>query len=231
MSTNFLSLPGELRNGIYELLLLRQEPIEPLDYCRRYELTPGLLRTSKTIHREASSLLYAQNRFDFSTLTHKEVASFLEQIGRINANSVRHIIVSFPTIYLDRHDVTLEDDRVHLILAQIQSDCAKLSTLTTSLYSAKIMKRKLDALDDPELVAEALLLVDTRFRAILSLQYEIIVQVYSNSLSDHIRKEMQSHGWTISATNYWEVDSGFSLDWISDYSEDQGCGHVDETFC
>jgi len=212
MSTNFLSLPGELRNWIYELLLLHQEPIDPFDYTRRYKLTPGLLRTSKTVHREASSLLYAQNRFDFSILIPKEVASFLEQIGRINANSIRHIIFNFPALYLDRHDVDL-----NLILAKIQSDCAKLSTLTTRPYSAKNMERKLDALDNPKLVAEALSLVDTRLRAILSLQ-EIIVEVYKDGLSDHIRKEMQSHGWTISATEYVEVEEEDRTPFHRDYS-------------
>ena len=67
------------------------------------------------------------------------------------------------------------------------------------------MRRGLDALDNPKPVAEALLLVDTRFRAILSLQ-EIIVEVYKDrGLSDHIRREMQSHGWTISVTEELEI--------------------------
>src|SRR5882762_3499104 len=102
MSTNFnfLSLPGELRNRIYELLVLHQEPINISEYLslpgelrnRIYKLTPGLLRTSKTVHREASSLLYSQNRFDFTEVSLKMAASFLEKIGRINANSIRHII-------------------------------------------------------------------------------------------------------------------------------------------
>jgi len=220
MPTNFLSLPGELRNGIYELLLLHQEPIVPLDYNRRYKLTPkltpGLLRTSKTVHREASSLLYAQNRFDFSVLIPEEVASFLEQIGRINANSIRHIIVNFPTFCLDRHDVALEDNNVLLILTKIQSDCAKLSTLTTSPHITKTMEHELDKLDNPKLVAEALLLVDTRFRAISSLQ-EIIVEVYKDGLSDHIGREMQSHGWTISVTEEEDILGNFSA---SDYYDD-----------
>jgi len=79
------------------------------------------------------------------------------------------------------------------------------------------MERKLDALDNPKLVAEALSLVDTRLRAILSLQ-EIIVEVYKDGLSDHIRKEMQSHGWTISATEYVEVEEEDRTPFHRDYS-------------
>lgn len=67
MSANFLELPSELRNRVYELCLLHEETINPwMDYNQPQELTPGLLHANKTVHREASSLLYAQNRFNFA---------------------------------------------------------------------------------------------------------------------------------------------------------------------
>ena len=74
------------------------------------------------------------------------------------------------------------------------------------------MEVKLDALDHPKIVAEALALVDARFRAFSSLQ-EIIVEVYEDGPSNHIRREMKNHGWTISATEYVEepdFDRSFS---------------------
>jgi len=198
MSSNFFSLPRELRDQIYELVLLHQEVIDPwVDYDRRQKLTPELLHVNKTIHREASSLFYAQNRFDFTMGTPEDVASFLGQIGRNNADYIRHICVGFPKfLYLDPGDVTLEDDSVG-ILANIQSGCANLSTLTTSLYSTNAMELRLDALDNPKVVTEALKLVNTHFRGLSSLE-EIIVEVYEDGPSDHIRRKMESHGWTIS---------------------------------
>lgn len=63
----------------------------------------------------------------------------------------------------------------------------------------------LDALDKLKIVTEALKLVDTHFRAISSLQ-EIIVEVYEDGPSDHIRRKMESHGWTISTTEYVEEE-------------------------
>jgi hypothetical protein len=55
--------------------------IDPwVDYKQRQKFTPGLLRANKTIHREASSPFYAQNRFDFTMGTPEDVASFLRQI-------------------------------------------------------------------------------------------------------------------------------------------------------
>ncbi|KAL5370961.1 hypothetical protein DPSP01_014569, partial [Paraphaeosphaeria sporulosa] len=152
MSPNFCSFPSELRNKIYELLLLQQEPIDPWVGYIRQELTPGLFRANKIVHREASSLFYALNRFDFTMRTPEDVASFLEQIGRNNADCIRHICIDFPTFhYLDPGNVTLEDNSVR-ILSRIQTECAKLSALTTSLYSTNAMELRLDALDHPKIV-------------------------------------------------------------------------------
>ena len=225
MPSNFFSLPREVRDQIYEPVLLHQELIDLwVDYDRRQKLTPGLLRANKTVHREASSLFYAQNRFDFTMGTPEDVASFLGQIGRNNADYIRHICVDFPKfLYLDPGGVTLEDDSVG-ILANIQSGCANLSTLTTSLYSTNAMELRLDALDNPKVMTEALKLVDTHFRAISSLQ-EIIIEVYEEGPSDHIRRKIESHGWTISIKEYVEeeaFDRSFSDFEYDDYGCDGG---------
>lgn len=211
MSPNFFSLPSELRNRVYELLLIHQEPIDPwVDHNRLQELTPGLFRANKTVQREVSSLFYAQNRFDFTMRTPEDVASFLEKIGRNNADYIRHICVDFPEFFpLDPNNVALEDNSVR-ILAKIQSDCTNLSTLTTSLSSTNAMEHRLDALDNLTVVSQAFRLLDTRFRAISSLQ-EIVVEVYKDGPSDYIRREMKSYGWKISATEYVE-------DFVSDWS-------------
>jgi len=211
MSANFLKLPGELRNRVYELCLLRQEPVNPwIDFNLRQELSPGLLRANKTVHREASSLLYAQNRFDFTMATPEDVASFLGTIGRNNADCIRHVCVNFPNLRdLEPGNVTLEEGSDG-ILANIQSGCANLRMLTTSLYSTYAMELRLDALDNPKIVTEALTLVNTRFRAISSLQ-DIIVEVYEDGPS-YIRKKMENHGWTVSTTEYveeWDLDRSF----------------------
>lgn len=117
MSSNFFSLPRELRDQIYELVLLHRELINPSpESDLRQKLTPKLLRVNKTIHREASSLFYAQNRFDFSLGTPYDVASFLEQIGRNNADYIQHVYVGFPKfLYLDPGDITLKDDSVGIL--------------------------------------------------------------------------------------------------------------------
>ena len=234
MSLNFLSLPPELRNQIYKLVLLHQEPITTprfeYNIYREQKLTPGLLCANKTIHREASWLFYAQNRFDLTRVTPDDVALFLETIGRNNADYIRHIYADFPKFLCSNvGQVTLEDDSVS-ILANFQSGCANLSTLTVSVDSTSDMEDRFAALDDftaldhPKVVTEALRLINTHFRAIPSLQ-KVIVEVCEDGPSDLLRKEMESHGWTISTAKNVEEDdfddslSDFDFD---DYGHDSG---------
>ena len=228
MSSNFFSLPRELRNMIYGPVLLQQEPIDPWHYCyRRGDLTPGLLRVNRAIHREASSLFYSQNRFDFTHSSSEHVASFLGQIGRVSADFIQHVCIDFPDFLpLEPGDVTLKDDSI-CILANFRNGCASLSTLTTSLYSTNAMELRLDALDNPKLVTEALKLVNTHFRAISSLQ-QIIVEVYEDGPSDQIRRVMKSHGWTIRTTEVVEEEASdrcFSDLDDPEYDYDSGSWH------
>jgi hypothetical protein len=226
MLTSFLKPRREVRDRVYELCLLHEEPLDPwTNYNQRQELTLGLLRANKTIHREASLLFYAQYCFDFTMATPEDVASFLGIIGRNNADSICHVYINFPNLRdLEPGNVTLEEDSSST-LANIQSGCVNLSTLTTSVYGTNAMVLKLDALDYPKIMTEALKLVDARFRAISFLQ-EIHVEVYKDGPSDYIRRKMESHGWTVSITEYVEEwGSGrsfgdFEDDWDHDYGYD-----------
>ncbi|KAF2864922.1 hypothetical protein BDV95DRAFT_600118 [Massariosphaeria phaeospora] len=213
MPTSFLSLSSELRNKIYELVLLHEQPIGP--YLENYEEhTPGLFRTNKLVHREASSLFYAQNRFVVCGRDAEEVVSFLDQIGGINAAYIRHIWVSFPGFVDLKPEIITMEEKAECILAKIQSECPHLHTLTTDLHSTAIVEAKLDRLDNPIIVDEALKLVDTRFRAIPSLQH-IIVMLYLDEPDNYVREQMKNRGWTLSKSEFVE-ESDFDLSWSSD---------------
>jgi hypothetical protein len=229
MSTNFLSLPSELRNRIYELCLVWEEPINPcMDYFYSgQEVSPTLLRANKTIHREARPLFYGQNCFDFTMITRDRVTPFLEIISRSNADYIRQVRVDFPMFRsLDLGDVTLEEDSIS-IFANIHSGCANLSTLTTNPPSRNDERFCLDGLDHPRIAAQALELVNTTFRAISSLQ-EIVIEVCENTPSHYMKEKMKSHGWTINVVECVDEDSYGSIfgdieeqDWYdNDYDDD-----------
>jgi hypothetical protein len=218
MSLNFFSLPSEVRNTIYEMLLLNEEPIDPCaHYHRPRVFAIRLFRANKAVHREASSLFYAQNCFDFTDHTSHDIVTFLDQVGPHNASYIRHIYIDFPRLpYLRAGNITLEDESDR-ILAKIQRSCPKLRTLKTSLFSTNAMELRLDAQDTNKIFSEALRLVDTRFRACSSLQ-EIIVEAYEDDLCDYLRTEMKNCGWTVSLTEYVEE---IGYDWF-DEDEDYG---------
>ncbi|KAI1424928.1 hypothetical protein F5Y12DRAFT_714793 [Xylaria sp. FL1777] len=213
-TASFISLPSELRNIIYELVLLRDEPIDPCWLCFSEALTPGLFRVNKAIHREASSLFYGNNCFDLSGVAAEIVILFLKQIGNNNAAYIRHVIIDFPGFsHADPGDVTLEGSVT--ILEYFQSRCTSLTSLTTSLHSTNAMELTLDGLDNHKVATEALELIDTHFRAISPLQ-DIILEVYEDGPSGYIRQRMKSLGWTVSIADYVD-DWGRSF---SDYDDD-----------
>ncbi|KAL8847493.1 MAG: hypothetical protein Q9221_007486 [Calogaya cf. arnoldii] len=213
MPTNFFSLPREIRDQIYGLVLLHQEPLDPFNGWRQQQHTPGLLRANKIVHDEASSLFYARSCIDITHGNNEDVASFFRQIGRGNANHIRHIYLDFLDFQCLRLNNVALTHASAGILATIQSNCANLYTLTTERDDTDTIEFELDSRGDPKVVTEALDLVSSHFRAIASLQ-KIIVEVFEDGpndfgLNDHIRKEMERHGWTINTAKRRTSDEIF----------------------
>lgn len=199
---------------------MHTEPIEPWYHFQAYP-TSGLLCANRAIHREASSVFYGQNIFDFTEANPNRVVSFLGQIGSTNAGYIRHILIDFPSfLYPDPGEVTLEKDVVGM-LELIQHECTDLSTISTSLRSTNSMEVRLDDLDNNKIATEALELVDSRFRNISSIE-KIIVEVFEDGPSGHIRRRMESHGWVVNQNERVEEEERFS---DFDYDDDYDNGH------
>jgi hypothetical protein len=232
MCTNFFSLPRELRDQIYVLVLLHEEPLDPwAEIFPRKKLTPGLFRANKTIHHETTSLFYNQSIFELGTGTPRNIASFLEQIGRSNADCIRHIHIDFPRLYVNTGYVYLNNYNLG-VLVNIRSGFAFLSTLTMSQMDRKAHIAPLDVSPDVdsfaptaefEIITEGLKLVDINIRAIASLQ-DVIVELYEDGLSDHIRGEMKRLGWKIQPISYAEIKESPSSN-IGDFDDEiySGC--------
>lgn len=220
-SLSFLSLAGEVRNKIYEMALLRTNPIDPWNLFWEH-LTPGLLRSNQAIHREASSVLYGRNIFDFTTAESDDIVSFLEQIGSKNAGHIRHMLIEFPSfLHLDPEEVTLEHDAVRM-LEHMQQACSNLSNITTSLSSTDSMEVRLDNLENHKVATDALELVNTHFQNIPSLQ-KITVEVYEDGGSYQLRRTMEKYGWILGLNERVEED----WDWDRSFSDGDDDGDDD----
>ncbi|KAK3293316.1 uncharacterized protein B0H64DRAFT_210248 [Chaetomium fimeti] len=205
----FLDLPSELRNMIYDLALFHEESIDACYNCYgRERRTTGLLRANQLIYREASSVLYGRNCFNFVLAEPDQLASFFKQIGPNNASYIQHVSIQFPQfLYLNPEDVAFQD-RTIKILADIQKSCVNLRALTTSLgYSLAALTPDLPGYRG--VIVKALELVNAFFRANPSLR-DINVHVYNDGPSDYIKTVMERCGWTVSIT---EREEGWEEEW------------------
>ncbi|KAK7916901.1 hypothetical protein PG985_010509 [Apiospora marii] len=196
---NFLDLPRELRDQVYELclvgerLLNLQNPIYG-DWGYSYDhygLTTGLLRVSKNVHREASLVLYSQNIFDLTLPQGNGHA--LEKIGHHNAQHIRHVVIKFPD-FCSRASVHDHlSDVMAANVASMRSHCTHLHTVMVSRWCLCPFHGRQEK---PEAINEALALIDSQLRTIPSLR-NIMVQAEECMLNDVAKREFASHGWTI----------------------------------
>lgn len=210
----FFDFVIEIRLKIYSELLVHSEPIvfvasygppsPPLFRSKREGLCPALLRVNKKVHGEASSLLYSNNRFRFpdifvstpSATDSPHIAPFLRQIGS-QASLIRHICITFPTFHDFRHEGAMLHEAHIKNLELIRDTCTSITTLELLLPPDSANY----AFDDSPISAEALDLLDTRFKAIPSLK-EIIVnfQVYTAEDLSEYRTKIRDRGWTVEVT-------------------------------
>lgn len=227
---SFSQLPSELRNTIYELLLLHSEPIDPW-HRFRLKLTTGLFRVCKTVHHESTSLFYSRNRLDLTAAYPKILDLFFEKIGSRNAACVRDVLIRFPEFpNLEPGNVAIDEGSIKM-LTTLQSNCTNLNTLRTCRQSTdamecwlNVMKKKFDT------GLEALELVNTHFKAIPSLR-EVVLYAYDDGPGVETRQRMKEYNWKLSTTSYTtgkdyaQWGRGFSDD---DY--DNGYGYDDNGY-
>lgn len=242
MTVDFFSLPGEVRNKIYEELLVSSNTIAiflnitwSLNFRPRGPRIFGtdsdgsgllhlylvILRLNKIVHREASSILYSRNCFQIQNSN--ILASFLDQIGPQNAGLLRQLVIAFPAFHNDGHAVgiTLQEDSVQM-LDLICDKCQNIVTLETSLHTTDAMEILLDEFDGPRAADQALALVDTRLKAIPSLQ-KFLVNVYDEPINLALREKLRDCGWIIkiSKRNQREMDElSEDYDYDVDYDVD-----------
>lgn len=193
--------------------------------------TLGLLGTNKAINREASSLLYGRNRFEFTGTTAAGVSTFLETIGSNNSALIQHILIDSPQFrHLEPGNVALDEEDISLVTS-IHSWCPNLSTLTTALHSTNEMEFQIDESDNHNVAREALGLLDALFRVGSSMQV-ITLMVYKDGPSDYIRRRMETLDWTFTFSEYdeeefWDSPDRFGSDGFGDCESDYDDGSDD----
>ncbi|KAF7936361.1 uncharacterized protein EAE98_002580 [Botrytis deweyae] len=226
---NFLDLTIEIRLKIYEELLVAPEPLSliftssPGDKAQLIAvredgdcLTPQLLRVSKQIHHEATSILYSNNQFHLSRL-HEEfgdrqmpsnegVVEFLTQMGNYNASLIRHLGICFP---LSRNDSD-PDPVKNQALDFIHDKCTSLTTVRILLWNSFNLDRsdrgvKSDEAGSSILFAEDLKRIDALLKRSSSLKeitldFCIWEPCEILEIDDKVRQLIHDCGWKVQVT-------------------------------
>lgn len=206
---NFLDLPRELRDLIYQFCLIGKEPVDPWrDWYYQvpsYGLAISLLRVSKAVYREASPVLYSQNIFEFDKRPPDMVDRFLDRIGSINAYQIRHIKVDFPDVYGSLCGHLRLGQGLDCVLWDTRHRCPHVHTVTVSNWYVSGLVILCWPPPDRylEFATAVLTWVDSLFRSLPSLRQIVVEPRGYLDPNHHVRQEMARLGWTAS----WPVKS------------------------
>lgn len=153
----FAKLPAELRNCIYELVLIKTVPYghcqelvliktRPHGHCRAdrrtYPEQPALTRTCKLIRNEALPLFYSKNIFIMDAMCQRHVEAARRWLKRLSKQDREHVGQVITT------RVAWESYRTSVQTGRRKQDslldCMVLST--TAAYSGALYELRLDGL-------------------------------------------------------------------------------------
>lgn len=217
MSSDFMRLPPEVRNLVYEYLLVSPGPIlitdDGLDMGGGIS-GPSILGTNKAIHSEAVLILYSKNSFklpDIGGYSHPgALVEFAGFIGHRNATLIRRLCIAFPQF---TPQPALRPDPE--VLVTVHQHLKGIKILETSVMSGLAVEDYMsqfdntdptplvrdlsptDTLDGPTTAVSMLLRkVDRLFKSIVSLE-EVIVQLPKRVRCAVARESMGKLGWKI----------------------------------
>ncbi|KAI7978764.1 hypothetical protein EIK77_006984 [Talaromyces pinophilus] len=224
---NFLELPGEIRNLIYDHLLVFEEPIVP--WATEEALPVNLLYTNKAVHHEFGSLFYSRITFDFSTNGHdyderpcsgcltKQITSFLDQIGD-NARHIQSLKIDFP--YIEREETEswvncwISGYSVEVV-KQISSNCPDLKKMILGPHLTLYDLLDL-AVVDPDEAFELLIIVDAFLRTNVPSVNSISVRVPDSEEFLELMIEMEDFfRWHVEMI-YWD-----EFEWMGDDDDEE----------
>ncbi|PIA99513.1 hypothetical protein CB0940_02604 [Cercospora beticola] len=206
---NVLKLPRKIRDRIFEMVLRVPHPIylfqemeelveafapeKPIQWL-------AMLYTSKQLGTEASAVLYGRNKFSLLETTPKEkilLKTFLHGIGLVNASSISHMCISFPSLDSQADYSQFREDSAE-ILALLREKCTRLKALELLMHSKNCGGWTSTTENTIDNIGGALPYIDRQLNTING-RIQISVRVYSGTLHPLVSATMQDLGWLILA--------------------------------
>ncbi|CAG8950819.1 hypothetical protein HYFRA_00003035 [Hymenoscyphus fraxineus] len=223
MSKNtFIEMPLEIKNRIFEQLLLFELPIDMVMRCGKpigyssnatmsSELSFPVLSLNKQINLEASTFLYQRNEFKFATDCNTyTITPFLRNIGEQNAGFIHRICISYPTMECNEYSGLDEsygialpicggfigsrkvDDMSAQAFRVIAWSCPNLKFLTMTRSSTRESRHN----GSSRLDIKAVLAVNEHLKN-FPKETKIVVDVQLGPEDSQVERTMRSCGWMI----------------------------------
>ncbi|MCJ1439227.1 hypothetical protein MMC27_008618 [Xylographa pallens] len=207
---NFFSLPREIREKIYERVLIVAHPIylfqEPGSRVEAFAPDKpfrwlSLLYTDRLIHKEATPVLYGMNNFCLVDTTPQQIGllqDFLKCIGFVNAGLLSHLCINFPVtenVGGQTGKVKLRDDSLHS-LKLLRDQCTNLTILETFVHRKNSKGLVYADQDNSQFIQDGLSQINSQFKAISSLN-KVIVRIHEGTPIPSVIEMMQGLGWVV----------------------------------
>ncbi|KAF1818732.1 uncharacterized protein K489DRAFT_89320 [Dissoconium aciculare CBS 342.82] len=217
MPISLLELSAELRNTIYEAVLLDPEPIR-LESKFYEQRAPGcrLLRVNRQIHREANATFYAQNEFDVSDSLLKNISFILNSMGR-NVALIHSFRLEFPHCYRRQQGgkIIPEGDCTK-ILSIVRSKCINVRYFNFCLYhnvrvghesiSTFSIRRGISDRKHRDLCERLLEEHAEKFRTFHKVQ-KVVIEVVPHQHHHHFLEAINQRGWALEYLNPGDVNA------------------------
>jgi hypothetical protein len=223
MPISLLELSAELRNQIYELVLLDPEHIRLKSNPRETKMTRlkskrheqqalrlSLLRVNKVINSEANAIFYSRNEFDVTHLQPSVVSSILDSMGS-NASLIRSIRLSFERIKVSRGATyPIIGGNGGEMLATLSGRCTRLENITFSVRGkiegdytrSDLWLLNKDIVFPPEFVSdrslhEQMLEECDEYLDLFPELQHLVAEVVSRKVSAHFLKDLKRFGFEV----------------------------------
>lgn len=209
---NFLSLPIEIRNNIYQRLLSMRDEIRIFQDpgCSLEAFLPerppawnALVYTNRQISSEARAILYRMNRFFLPDTSFARryrgsiVQSFLSGIGPINAACLSYACIHFPELeMLDGSEEIKLPEYALQDFRRLQIECTQLRMLEISIYDEETYKLLKEDRIISASVRNGFIQIAEHIKGIQSLN-KVIARIYNGVINDTAKDFLQDLGWTV----------------------------------
>ena len=166
LKLNLLTMPGEIRNAIYRMLLTNQYTYPRRDLIRT-PLYPAILRTNHQIHREAVNILHGENIWITAKVDARHwplISKIVPKLSSRDASNIR-----YPVLHIDfAMPIATEEPQLYVTMIMDEMGIGHFIMFLWKLSTIK------DTMKEFKTISLSLTLYETPFHTCAKLQSRLV---------------------------------------------------------